>query len=196
MEGIRSGNAGSYEKMKKKEKLAVVVLLVAFIVALVLFFTIRYKGKIFSFNKVLVYFVNYDEEQHKSYVTAVMREVAPFTGAEEKMKKSIDELLKGPIDSEIEKGIVSSMPEKASLLNVRIVDEVAYLDFSKSIEDGGGILAMTERLAQIVYTATQFPSVKSVILEVEGKEIEYFSSEGIMDVASPMTRDNFKELVK
>lgn len=184
------------QSMGKKEKFAVYILLAVLLAVSAAFLAIKYRNKMLSLNKVLVYFVNYDEEQQKPYLAPVIREIAPAGDVEDKLRTSIEELFKGPSESEKEKGITSAMPEKARLLNLRIQQGVAYLDFSKEIEEGGGSLLMLERLAQIVFTATQFSPVKSVRMQVEGSFIEYFSGEGITDVALPMGRDNFNELFR
>lgn len=179
--------------MNKREKVLIYIFLGLLFVTFILFLSIKYKQKILNFNRVLVYFLKYDEGEQRSYLTSVMREVSPVANSEERVSRALRELLNGPTEAEKDKGLITSMPEGASLLNVTILDGTAYLDFSKNIEEGGGISLMIERLAQIVYTATQFSSIENIRLTIDGKEIEYFSSEGIMEVASLMDRDNFKE---
>ncbi len=182
--------------MGKRQKVIIYILLAFLLVVLIVLVAVKYREKILSINRVVVYFVDYDENLQKPYMVTVTRTISPVADVEERIRKAIEELLKGPTQDEIEKGIISVMPQKASLLNVYIEDETVYLDFSKEIEEGGGSLLMLERLAQIVFTATQFDSVKSVRLQIEGSFIEYFSGEGITDVADPMTRDNFKEFIR
>jgi spore germination protein GerM len=46
---------------------------------------------------------------------------------------------------------------------------------------------MTARLDQLVWTATQYPRVKSVRLILDGRPVRYLSGEGIF-VGQPLTR--------
>jgi spore germination protein GerM len=182
--------------MGKKEKLLIGLLLALLFAVSFIFIALRYRNSMLAGNRVLVYFVSYDEEKEKPYLIPVIREIAPVEGTEEKIRESIKELIVGPSETEEEKGITSAMPEGVELLNVLLKDGVAYLDFSGAVEEGGGSLLMIERLAQIVFTATHFPRVNSVRMQIEGEMIEYFSGEGITDVARPMGRENFGELLR
>jgi hypothetical protein len=49
------------------------------------------------------------------------------------------------------------------------------------------------RLAQVVYTLTQFPTVSRVSFELDGRPITTFSSEGIA-LDRPVTRADFEDL--
>ena len=182
--------------MGKKEKFLIWLLLAVLFAVSCIFVAVRYRNMMLTQNRALVYFVSYDEEKEKPYLVPVIRDIPPVEGTEEKIRESMRELLAGPSETEEEKGITSAMPEGAELLNILIRDGVAYLDFSAVIQEGGGSLLMIERLAQIVYTATHFPGVDSVRLLIEGDMIEYFSGEGITEVARPMGRDNFRELLR
>jgi len=46
---------------------------------------------------------------------------------------------------------------------------------------------MFDRLAQVVYTATQFPGVKAVTFKLDGKKVDVFGGEGII-LDKPRTR--------
>ncbi len=54
---------------------------------------------------------------------------------------------------------------------------------------------MYSRLAQIVYTATQFPELDRVMLLIEGERRSYFSGEGLTLVEEPMMRQDFSDYV-
>lgn len=166
------------------------------LIAVVSLIVVKLRARIAGETTVWTYFLRYDEPQKKSYLVPVKRQVERTKGTEEKIKAAIEVLLKGISEEEKEKGLTSSVNEKAVLLAVRIEDDTAYLDFSKEIEAGGGTLMMTTRLGQIVFTATQFPPVTKVRILINGKFIKYFSGEGITDVESPMGRDNFSYLAE
>jgi hypothetical protein len=53
---------------------------------------------------------------------------------------------------------------------------------------------MTMRLAQVVFTLTQFPTVEGVLFELDGEPVEVFSGEGIV-LDHPQTREDFEDML-
>jgi hypothetical protein len=53
---------------------------------------------------------------------------------------------------------------------------------------------MQMRLAQVVYTLTQFPTVKSVQFQLDGEPVRVFSGEGIV-LDKPVTRADYEDLM-
>jgi hypothetical protein len=51
------------------------------------------------------------------------------------------------------------------------------------------------RLAQVVYTLTQFETIEGVSFRLEGEPVELFGRHGII-VARPQTRQDFKQRVR
>ncbi|MDD3726263.1 MAG: GerMN domain-containing protein [Candidatus Ratteibacteria bacterium] len=145
---------------------------------------------------VFIFLLGYTEEEQSPYLVPVEREISRTNSIEEKIRAAIELLLKGPNEKEKEQGLSTAMPEISTLINIKVEGDTVFLDFSKEIEQGGGTMLMTDRLAQIVYTATQFPPVSKVRLLINGEFIKYFSGEGITDVEGPMGRDNFNYAVK
>ena len=54
------------------------------------------------------------------------------------------------------------------------------MDLSTEFDSGGGTASMQYRLAQVVYTLTQFSTVKSVVFQIEGQTVTVFGGEGIV----------------
>lgn len=107
---------------------------------------------------------------------------------------AVTELLKGPTQSEISNGWGTAIPTGSELLGIDLANGVATVDLSEEFESGGGSLSMRMRLAQLVYTLTEFQTIQSVALEIEGEPVTTFSSEGIA-IDGPMTRDEFEDLM-
>jgi hypothetical protein len=105
---------------------------------------------------------------------------------------TMEELLAGPTPEEEEAGLITGIPEGTSLLGLDIADGVATVDLSGEFDDGGGSLAMFTRLAQVVYTLTQFPTVEGVNFMLDGEPVEVFSSEGIV-LDHPQTRADYED---
>ena len=112
--------------------------------------------------------------------------VAP-AGTTAVLKAALEALLAGPTASETAAGLGTTVPSGTRLLGVSLSGHVAIVDFTAAFASGGGSLSMTDRLAQVVYTATQFPGVTAVTLKLDGKTIKALGGEGII-VDHPRTR--------
>ncbi len=107
---------------------------------------------------------------------------------------AMNELFAGPTASETDRDIFSAVPAGSRLLGLTIENGIATVDVSSEYESGGGSMSMFVRLAQVVYTLTQFPTVQLVAFEIEGRPVTIFSSEGIgMD--GPVGRANYEDML-
>jgi germination protein M len=102
------------------------------------------------------------------------------------------ELLKGPTPQERELGFGTAIPAGTALNGVAIESGLATVDLSRQYASGGGSLSMFTRLAEVVFTLTQFPTVKGVNFELDGTPVTVFSSEGI-GLDHPQTRKDYED---
>ncbi len=102
-------------------------------------------------------------------------------------------LLQGPTSAEEEWGMVTSIPEGTTFLGLNIDDGVATVDLSKEYASGGGTLSMLMRLAEVVFTLTQFPTVDGVNFELDGRPIDVLGGEGLI-LDHPMSRADYEDL--
>ena len=108
----------------------------------------------------------------------VLREVPTTTQV---ATAAMNALLTGPTaDESAGRTITSDVPAATRLLGISIKNGVATVDLSTEFDSGGGSASMHYRLAQVVYTLTQFSTVKSVVFQVEGETVTVFGSEGIV----------------
>jgi germination protein M len=107
---------------------------------------------------------------------------------------AIDALLAGPSATERALGIGTLVPADTSRLGLNISNGTATVDLSSEYQSGGGSLSMTMRLAQVVYTLTQFPTVQRVALRLDGEPVTVFSGEGIV-LDRPQTRHDYEDLL-
>lgn len=106
-------------------------------------------------------------------------------------RASLETLLEGPSSQESEAGISSSIPEGTSLLDVHIDGSTAVVDLSAVYGSGGGSASMFSRLAQVVFTVTQFPGVDEVEFRMDGRDVDVFSGEGIV-LDGPQSREDYE----
>ena len=107
---------------------------------------------------------------------------------------ALDALLAGPTSAERAAGDATAIPTGTRLLGVSVKDGVATADLTSDYESGGGSHSMQVRLAQVVYTLTQFPTVKRVLFALDGTPVNVFSSEGIV-LDHPVGRSDYANLV-
>jgi hypothetical protein len=124
-------------------------------------------------------------------LVAVLREVP---GTKAVASAAVNALLAGPSTGEKGRSITSAVPDGSQLLGLTIDGGVATVDLSKEFESGGGSASVMTRLGQMVYTLTQFPTVKSVVFEIEGERKTVFSGEGVV-LDKPATRADFADLL-
>jgi hypothetical protein len=124
-------------------------------------------------------------------LVAVLREVP---GTKTVARAAVTAVLAGPTSAEKNRAITSAIPDGSQLLGLSIDGGVATVDLSNEFESGGGSASVLTRLGQMVYTLTQFPTVKSVVFQIEGVTKQTFSSEGVV-LDKPATRADYVELL-
>ena len=87
--------------------------------------------------------------------------------------------------------ISTAIPAGTRLLGISIKSGVATVDLSREFESGGGSASARYRLAQVVYTLTQFPTVRAVLFQIEGRTVTTFGAEGIQ-LDGPQNRKDFE----
>ena len=144
--------------------------------------------------ELYVYFLVQEKEGDYPGLCPVERIADTLPDLPKRVKFVVEALLVGPTAEEAKKGISSAVPKTAKLLGVRKENEVVLLDFSQDIEKGGGTGLMEAMLAQIVFTATQFPDIAKVRILVENRRVQYLGGEGLL-VEDPLSRSDFEDFI-
>jgi spore germination protein GerM len=124
-------------------------------------------------------------------LVAVLREIPATKGV---ATAAVNALLAGPTTGEASRSITSAVPDGSQLLSLTIDNSVATVNLSAEFESGGGSASVLTRLGQMVYTLTQFPTIKSVTFQIEGVTKGVFSSEGVI-LDKPVTRADYVDLL-
>jgi hypothetical protein len=74
---------------------------------------------------------------------------------------------------------------------ITVVNRVATVDVSRRYEDGGGSTSMLLRVAQVVYTAARFPTVRKVAVRIAGRPVTAVGGERVV-VSPPVGRAEFE----
>jgi len=133
-----------------------------------------------------LYFIQRDREGALPRVR-VLRAL-PVSGSP--LLDSLKALLAGPTAGESAGGLVSLIPEGARVLRAAVKDGTAYIDMSEEfLFNTYGVQGYEGGLQQLVWTATEFPSVARVQVLIEGK-IEDFLGESV-NIGTPRNRESF-----
>lgn len=109
-------------------------------------------------------------------------------------RAAMDALLAGPTAAETAGTIGTAIPDGTKLLGLSTKNGVATVDLSTEFDSGGGSASMRYRLGQVVYTLSQFSTVKTVVFQIEGQTVTVFGSEGIT-LSGPVGRANFYDIL-
>src|SRR5438132_4876910 len=86
-------------------------------------------------------------------------------------RAALDRLLAGPSATEHAAGLRSQIPAGTTLLGVRISSGLATVDLGSSFGSAASPSAVPLRIAQVVYTLTQFPAVSGVRFQINGQGV-------------------------
>jgi hypothetical protein len=106
---------------------------------------------------------------------------------------AVQALLAGPARSERAAGMSTQIPPGTRLNGISITKGVAKVDLTSEFESGAGSRSLQLRLAQVVYTVTQFPTVKAVRFLLDGTPVDVFSGSGIV-LSHPVGRSAYRSL--
>jgi Immunoglobulin-like domain of bacterial spore germination/Sporulation and spore germination len=100
-------------------------------------------------------------------------------------RAAVDRLLAGPSAAESAAVLRSQIPAGTALLGLSIRAGVATANLSDAFESGAGPSTMPVRIAQLVYTLTQFSTVTGVRFQIDGRGATVI---GGVPVQEPQTR--------
>jgi hypothetical protein len=123
----------------------------------------------------------------------VQRQVPATLGV---ARAAMTALLAGPtpLEGSGPSALSTLIPSGTQLLDIAVSNGVAVVDLTGQFESGGGSTSMFGRLAQVVYTLTQFPTVSGVTFRLDGQPVTTFSGEGIV-LSGPSVRADYRDFL-
>ncbi|WP_296664958.1 GerMN domain-containing protein [Treponema sp. UBA753] len=107
------------------------------------------------------------------------------------LTENIKALLQGPSLEENKMNCMTLIPKGTRLIGASVKNGIATLNFNEDFEfNTYGVEGCIGQLMQIVYTATEFSTVKSVQFLIEGERKDYLGTEGQW-IGSPLSRSSF-----
>jgi hypothetical protein len=104
---------------------------------------------------------------------------------------AMEALVGGPNADEKAAGLGTAVPAGTRLLGISVDGAVATVDLSGEFASGGGSLSMTARVAQVVYTMTQFATIRAVEFMIDGERVAALGGEGVL-VDDPQRRADWR----
>jgi germination protein M len=139
-----------------------------------------------SSRESVLYFIyrNGNDIQLKSVKRRVVHRDAPLTA-------TLKALLGGPSTDERRASMISLIPANSRLLDVAVRGDTAFISFSEEFRfNDYGVPGLQAQIKQIVYTATEFPTVAKVQFLINGKKVNNLAQEGVY-IGNPLSRTSF-----
>ncbi|MCL2791723.1 MAG: GerMN domain-containing protein [Spirochaetaceae bacterium] len=111
--------------------------------------------------------------------------------ADSPLTATMNSLLSGVSSLELNNNHISLIPENTRLNRLWVVDGTAYMDFNENfLFNSFGREGYIGQLQQIIYSATEFPTVNRVQILIAGRTMNYLGATGIY-IGKPLTRASF-----
>lgn len=114
--------------------------------------------------------VFFNENKPTEVVQVAVKRTVPKSDSEQATALlAVQELLKGPNDTEMDRGLLTAIPSGTEVYNVIINDGVAVVDFNETFDLGvGGATLVTAIREQVEQTLRQFTSISFVRITING----------------------------
>ncbi|HEY7261139.1 MAG TPA: Gmad2 immunoglobulin-like domain-containing protein [Trebonia sp.] len=106
-------------------------------------------------------------------------------------RAALDQLLAGPSSAEYAAGLRSQIPAGTQLLGLTISSRTATVDLSSSFVSAASPSAMPLRIAQVVYTLAQFPTVTGVQFKIDGQGVTVLGGVPVQDPQTTAMYDGY-----
>jgi germination protein M len=103
----------------------------------------------------------------------------------------VQSVIDGPTSDELSEGLLNLIPGNTQLLSATVRDGVAYLNFNEEFRFNSlGVEGSVAQLKQIIYSTTEFETVQSVQILIEGRNLDYLGGDGVY-IGRPLSRNSF-----
>jgi len=133
--------------------------------------------------EISVYLLKLDERTERIYLSPVKRKISD----KDILATALENLIKGPTQSELDRGFITAVPPGLKIRGITINGKTAEIDFNGAIEESAAGDILLKRVQQIVYTSTQFGSVNSIIIKINGQRRKSMGSDGF-SISGPLKR--------
>lgn len=140
-----------------------------------------------SLRKTVIYWIQVDSDGKLVRKTAIR--MLPKSNVP--MSDALEAQFTMPVFDEARQGLRTLIPAGTKLRSAWVKDGVAFINVSEEFQfNQYGIEGALAQLSQVVFTATEFPTVKSVQFLIEGEKKDYLGAEGVW-IGSPLSRSSF-----
>lgn len=102
-------------------------------------------------------------------------------------------LLEGPRTVERDQRVSSQLPPAVRLLELTVAADTAHLDLSGEFQEPAPSELIALRVAQVVWTLTEFPEIRAVRFSIDGEEVAVTTQDGTA-IERPVTRADYDAL--
>lgn len=102
-------------------------------------------------------------------------------------------LLQGPTPQERKQRIATQLPAAVRLLDLRVDPGTTHVDLSAEFQEPAPSELIALRVAQVVWTLTEFPEVRAIRFSIDGEEVAVTTGDGTA-TERPVTRADYAAL--
>jgi hypothetical protein len=114
----------------------------------------------------------------------------PFPVTASPLTETLNGLLAGITAEEQQQDIISLIPDNTKIISASIQQGTAYISFNENfLYSPYGVDGCAGQLKQIIWTATEFPTVKNVQILINGRKESYLGDS--IWIGAPLNRDSF-----
>ena len=118
------------------------------------------------------------------------RIVRPVYYTDSPLTDTLKALLQGPSVNELNQNLMTLIPRDSHIRSVAVKDGIAYIDVSEAFRfNSFGYEGAVLQLKQLIFTATEFPTVSAVQFLIEGEKQQYLNPEGLY-IGKPLGRES------
>jgi spore germination protein GerM len=141
----------------------------------------------YNFRDTKLYFIQVNSEGNISLIN--LKRKVKYTDSP--LTATLSALLAGLTTSELNSGLISLIPDSSVIKGIRISDGTAFINFNENfLFNPFGREGYIGQLKQVIYTATEYSTVKRVQFLIDGESKKYLGSEAIF-IGNPLTRNSF-----
>jgi hypothetical protein len=109
-------------------------------------------------------------------------------------RAAVEQLLAGPTTGELDgiPSITTTVPTGARLLGLTVSEGIAIVDLSGEFDATDDDAAVAQRIAQVVFTLSRFPTIHEVLFRQDGIDIEVPTGDGQL-VSRPVAIGDYLE---
>ncbi|MCB1142147.1 MAG: GerMN domain-containing protein [Leptospiraceae bacterium] len=142
-----------------------------------------------------VYFLKFYGSGNRTHSKLVRVKRTLEGSLKDKVIQILDELSKGPGESELSRGAVNGFPNGLNFKKkIRFEKGIMHINLPEEFRSGNTYELMMDRLDQLTYTLFEFPEIRGIVLYENNQKISSLAG-GLIPIPSVIRKKNIRKVV-